>query len=176
MVFFATVVNRVHKRPPPVDVEGVANSLGLTVHYAWLDDGISGELVRLPSGDYQINVHADDPSTRQRFTIANEIGYYVYHRDLSDKGIDDNRAYRSTGEGRFHNRNIGPAQETQANRFAATLLMPNNMVADLRAAGFDRRGTAENSGFRNMPWQFDWASPIPNSLVGATGPHFGPGG
>ena len=161
MVFFATVVNRAHKRPPPVDVEGVANSLGLTVHYAWLDDGISGELVRLPSGDYQINVHADDPSTRQRFTIAHEIGHYVYHRDLIDKGIDDNSAYRSTGEGRFHNRNIGPAQETQANRFAATLLMPNNMVADLRAAGFDRRGMAEKLGVSEHAMAIRLGEPYP---------------
>ena len=161
MVFFATVVNRAHKRPPPVDVEGVANSLGLTVHYAWLDDGISGELVRLPSGDYQINVHADDPSTRQRFTIAHEIGHYVYHRDLIDKGIDDNRAYRSTGEGRFHNRNIGPAQETQANRFAATLLMPNDMVADLRAAGFDRRGMAEKLGVSEHAMAIRLGEPYP---------------
>ena len=161
MVFFATVVNRAHKRPPPVDVEGVANSLGLTVHYAWLDDGISGELVRLPSGDYQINVHADDPSTRQRFTIAHEIGHYVYHRDLIDNGIDDNRAYRSTGEGHFHNRNIGPAQETQANRFAATLLMPNNMVADLRAAGFDRRGMAEKLGVSEHAMAIRLGEPYP---------------
>ncbi|MED5366824.1 MAG: ImmA/IrrE family metallo-endopeptidase, partial [Pseudomonadota bacterium] len=73
----------------------------------------------------------------------------------------DNRAYRSTGEGRFHNRNIGPAQETQANRFAATLLMPNNMVADLRAAGFDRRGMAEKLGVSEHAMAIRLGEPYP---------------
>ena len=71
MVFFATVVNRAHKRPPPVDVEGVAN------------------------------------------------------------------------------------------RFAATLLMPNNMVADLRAAGFDRRGMAEKLGVSEHAMAIRLGEPYP---------------
>jgi Zn-dependent peptidase ImmA (M78 family) len=115
----------------PVDVEGLAAELGVRVHRAWLSDGISGELVCSQSGKYQINVNASDAYTRQRFTISHELGHYVYHRHLIGEGIDDDRAYRSTDAGRYHNTNIGPKQETQANKFAAGLLMPDHLLYEL---------------------------------------------
>ena len=134
-----TVIDAIKRaqRSAPVDVEGLAKDLGVRVNVAWLDGDVSGELVR--HGDrYEINVNATHAPTRQRFTIAHELGHYIYHRDLIGDGIDDDRAYRSTSVGRYHNTRIGPMQETEANRFAANLLMPYHLLDRLRAEGLGR--------------------------------------
>ncbi|RDD63201.1 ImmA/IrrE family metallo-endopeptidase [Ferruginivarius sediminum] len=60
--------------------------------------------------------------------MAHELGHFLYHAHLISDGVDDNRAYRSAPEGRFYNRSIGKAEETEANRFAAGLLMPRDLV------------------------------------------------
>ncbi|WP_420411289.1 ImmA/IrrE family metallo-endopeptidase [Roseibium sp.] len=123
------------QRQYPVDVIGLCRDLGISVHEAYLADDVSGELVPIAGGHYQINVNASHPKTRQRFTIAHELGHFVHHRNLIGAGIDDDRAYRSTNAGRYHNTMIGPAQETQANRFAANLLMPQHLIDRLQQEG-----------------------------------------
>lgn len=111
----------------PVDLKGLANSLGVEVRHVYLDDDISG-MIEHKNERYVISVNALDACYRQRFTIAHELGHFMNHRHLMQDGIDDNRAYRSTSSGRYHNTEIGPAEETQANRFAAALLMPAKAV------------------------------------------------
>ncbi len=129
---------RAHMEAAPVDVEAAAKSLGIEVDYAFLDPEISGQIEALPNGAYRITVNAGDAETRQRFTLAHELGHYLYHRTLIGSGVDDDRAYRSTAKGIYHNTRIGPKQETEANRFAANLLMPNHLIADLRERGVRR--------------------------------------
>ncbi|MCO5092637.1 ImmA/IrrE family metallo-endopeptidase [Bosea sp. (in: a-proteobacteria)] len=120
----------------PVDVEGLALTLGLPVREAYLGDDTAGMLEKVsdgffnktPSG-YQIVVNADQPETRKRFTIAHEIGHFLYHRHLIGNGVGDSKAFRSTDKQRYFNTAIGPKQETEANQFAATVLMPKSLVA-----------------------------------------------
>lgn len=111
----------------PVDVHGLPERLGINFRVANLADGISGMLEKDRDG-YLISVNAADPLTRQRFTLAHEIGHYMLHRNLIGDGLDDDRAYRSAQIGKYHNTFIGPAEETEANKFAANLLMPKKMV------------------------------------------------
>ena len=119
----------------PVDVEGAARALGIEVRHAFLEREISGQIERLPGGRYRITVNALDASTRRRFTVAHELGHFIYHRPLIGDGVDDDRAYRSTSAGKYHNTRIGPKQETEANRFAANLLMPKHLIEQLKARG-----------------------------------------
>ena len=119
----------------PVDLDQLCRELNITVHEAWLDDDVSGELVPLQDGTYQINVNANHGWYRKRFTIAHELGHYFHHRDLIGTGIDDDRAYRSTSVGRYHNTRIGPREETEANKFAANLLMPKHLIQRLENEG-----------------------------------------
>lgn len=112
------------RRNVPVDVEGLAFALGVPVHYSDLPDHISGMIEPHPLGGFQIFVNRKHPTTRQRFTIAHELGHYINHANLIGSGVGDDRAYRSADTGRYKNTVIGPKQETEANRFAATLLMP----------------------------------------------------
>ncbi len=131
------------QRSAPVNVEGLASELGVRVNHSFLEAGISGELVRVSGDHFEINVNGLDPVTRRRFTIAHELGHYIYHRDLVGDGLDDDRAYRSTSTGRYFNTRIGPKQETEANQFAASLLMPKHLVDELKSAGLQRADMAK---------------------------------
>ena len=111
----------------PVPVEGIPQKLGIGFNTAYLSQEISGMLERLESG-FVITVNALDPLTRRRFTLAHELGHYMLHRHLIGDGLDDDRMYRSTDKGKYHNTLIGPRQETEANRFAANLLMPKSLI------------------------------------------------
>lgn len=124
------IINR-YRKSAPVDVEALASSLSVPVHYAFLSSEISGMIERFGAG-YRITVNAIDPITRKRFTIAHELGHYMLHRSLIGDGVDDDRAYRSTALGKYHNTAIGPRQETEANKFAANLLMPYHLINRLQ--------------------------------------------
>lgn len=119
---------RPYMTEPIVDVEGAIRSFGILLKMdAILHPEIVGQIERRGSG-YVISVQGNDHPNRKRFTAAHELGHYIFHRDLLDEGIDDNRMYRSTNVGKFYNRSIKPWHETEANRFAASFLMPENLV------------------------------------------------
>lgn len=120
------------RRQVPVNVELLAKSLGIEVNYMNLDAETSGMIERTPNNRFRIVVNGNHPHTRQRFTIAHELGHYFNHRHLIGDGILDDRAYRSAASGRYTNTAIGRRQETEANQFAATLLMPIDPINKLR--------------------------------------------
>src|SRR3954466_13405647 len=115
----------------PVDVDQLAGKLGIKVNYKHFPREVAGELVRVGDDEYEVNISNTDPRTRQRFTLAHELGHYVYHRHLIGDGVNDDRAYRTTTRAEHYNPRIGPKQETEANRFAASLLMPWPLVLHL---------------------------------------------
>lgn len=115
----------------PVPVQTLPALLGIKLRPAFLGNDVSGMLEK--AGDsFLLTVNALDPNTRQRFTIAHELGHYMLHRHLVGDGVDDDRAYRSTEVGKYHNTLIGPKEETEANKFAANLLMPRNAITKER--------------------------------------------
>jgi Zn-dependent peptidase ImmA (M78 family) len=128
---------------PPTNVEAIIRALGVELDKrAPLDQGIAGELIHFGDGDYKITANADDHYYRQRFTLAHELGHYMLHSHLIGDGVDDNKAYRSTAEGKFFNKRIGRTEESQANQFAARLLMPKSKVVELAVSGTDIRTLA----------------------------------
>jgi len=111
----------------PVPVKSLPARLGIKLRAAFLGSGISGMLEK--SGDsFLLTVNATDSDTRQRFTLAHELGHYMLHRHLVGDGLDDDMAYRSTEVGKYHNTLIGPKEEREANKFAANLLMPRDAI------------------------------------------------
>ena len=107
----------------PVSLMEMALALGLTVDMtAHLPPGISGQItrVRRSAGDrYHIDVNDVDGPARRRFTLAHEIAHFLLHREYLDDALTDDRMYRSR---------LGAHMERQANRLAAQLLMPGNLV------------------------------------------------
>jgi Zn-dependent peptidase ImmA (M78 family) len=100
-----------------------------------VENKVSG-MIECRGGDqYVITVNAKDNERRQRFTLAHEIGHFIYHRSRIGDGLDDDRLYRSTDVGKYHNTDIGPRQEAEANEFAATVLMPWGLIAEMQDQG-----------------------------------------
>ncbi len=86
-----------HSRKPPVNVEAIIIGLGVELDKkAELKNGISGEIALLPGERYRISANKADHYFRQRFTLAHELGHYLYHRHLIGDGVDDDKLYRST--------------------------------------------------------------------------------
>ncbi|HLU91942.1 MAG TPA: ImmA/IrrE family metallo-endopeptidase [Pedomonas sp.] len=113
-----------HMKSLPVDVAACAQAVGLPIYAIDLPRGVSGMLVRHDpkAGDsgYVCYVDSSEPSVRQRFTAAHELGHFVLHRHLLGDTHKDNYLLRAEG---FTGR-----QETQANTFAADLLMPRDLI------------------------------------------------
>jgi Zn-dependent peptidase ImmA (M78 family) len=119
---------------PPVNVQAIIAETG--VRYAELpkQDSISG-LIEAYGAGFRIVVNSNHSLVRRRFTAAHELGHYVYHRDLIGDGIIDDAAYRSDKIGQYGNTKILREHETQANRFAAIILMPTFLLDKLQGEG-----------------------------------------
>ena len=110
---------------PPVNVLLLAKSLNYNVYQAsFKNENISGGITFNTDGNGgKIYVNHNDSPFRQRFTIAHEIGHAVLHSENYKKnGILEQIDMFRTGK------EAGNELELEANEFAATLLMPENLV------------------------------------------------
>lgn len=105
---------------PAVDVLACARAVGLEVYALDLPRGVSGMLKRVDGDTFVCYVDSSEPSVRQRFTAAHELGHYVLHRESIGATHTDNYRLRAEGMTNW--------QETQANQFAADLLMPFDLI------------------------------------------------
>lgn len=131
-IFLSDILQEFHKEAP-ISVVAIANKLGIKVYRTRdFDDRISGLIQKDEhhggKSGYAIYTNARHPVTRRRFTIAHEIGHFVLHRELIGDGITDDGLYRSRLRGGF---------ESAANRFAANLLMPKELVWEFIEQGVD---------------------------------------
>jgi len=109
----------------PVPVEEIASRLGVVIHWQRFGaDDVSGLLLREPGQAAVIGVNADNAKSRQRFTIAHELGHYLLHegkRLVLDRSVRVN--FRDSASSLATD-----VEEMQANAFAAGLLMPADAV------------------------------------------------
>lgn len=106
----------------PVKLGSLARDLGVAgIRVSSMGTGVSGQIMR-EGGDYFIRVNRNEARERQRFTIAHELAHFLLHKEIIDSspdGITDNVLYRSGA----------PEQiEYQANRLAADLVMPMDLI------------------------------------------------
>lgn len=127
---------KIYSERAPVDVRSLARSIGVRIVEARLPENISGAIRSLNSEntEYEILVNSNHAEVRKRFTIAHEIGHYLFHRDLLGRGVGDTRAYRAEGTD-YPNPHITWREERQANTFAANVLMPDALVSQYRRLG-----------------------------------------
>lgn len=112
----------------PIPVERIAEQLGLAVERADLGPEVSGLLV-VKEQHGIIGVNVQHSTTRQRFTIAHEIGHFLMHRDRMPVFID--RQFLTAYLASFRNARSATGEdhrEREANAFAASLLMPKALV------------------------------------------------
>ncbi len=116
----------------PVPVEKLARMKDCRVIKSDLKE-VSGVLVRSADGAV-IGVNAKHPPTRQRFTIAHELGHLLLH---DGDAVHYDKDYRVSlrSEASSAGTNI---EEIEANFFAASLLMPDKFLrVDPRAIEMD---------------------------------------
>ena len=100
---------------PPIPVEKIAELFSIKViPYPNFPDNISGTIIN-QNGRMIIGVNSNHPPSRQRFTIAHELGHFLLGHELGDKIIDD-VFDRPTDK------------EKEANEFAAELLAPKDLL------------------------------------------------
>lgn len=110
----------------PVDVNGLARRLGIVVRTMHLDNNQSGFIRKEIHGGFTIGLNRGDGEKRQRFTLAHELGHYFLHSDLLEPGGEHfDRLYTGHNDSGV----LSPSDESQANRFAAELLMPKAHVS-----------------------------------------------
>jgi Zn-dependent peptidase ImmA (M78 family) len=125
-------------------VESLSAALGIPIERVAMDKSISGKITNLSDNQFKIIVNSKHSKTRQRFTIAHELGHAVLHNHLIGDGVTDNFAYRAV-EATPHP-NIGASEETEANKFAANLLMPAEAIIELQNRGLKSKEMAEALG------------------------------
>ncbi|MBC8064841.1 MAG: ImmA/IrrE family metallo-endopeptidase, partial [Chlorobia bacterium] len=117
------------------DLERVAKHLGLSVQPAALGDNVSGLLV-VENGRGMIGFSDEHPITRQRFTIAHEIGHFVMH--LSNGSLFIDRDFSAVYRRDKKSETGEQLREIEANSFAAALLMPESLVKlEMSSLNFD---------------------------------------
>lgn len=112
----------------PVDPVAIARAAGLRVLEAELKENTLGALVKQPGQDPTILLNEADSKNRRRFTCAHELGHFVRRSEEADEytRVDLRSSLSATGE---------HPEEVYANEFAACLLMPEDEVKSLCAAG-----------------------------------------
>lgn len=124
----ARVLRKCKVSTAPVNILKVAHALGARVAFEPFGEELSGMLVR-KDDQVIIGVNSRHPQTRQRFTIAHELG----HWQLGHEGelfLDKTLRSRSVS---IKKRDPRAAQgtdrdEIQANAFAAAILMPESLL------------------------------------------------
>ena len=117
---------------PPIDVEIVAEFVGATIKREQFDGELSGALYRFDEGSV-IGVNSEHHENRQRFTIAHEVGHLVLHEDpvFVDRSyaappVRNRPSYLRDAKSSHA---VDP-KEIEANKFAAALLMPADMIRE----------------------------------------------
>ena len=125
------------RRKAPVKMIKLAKKLGLRVFEATIPMRAGAPMAgALRTGDpvyegkdgYWIECHKHDSETRKRFTVAHEIGHYLFHKHMMTEDIEDNALYHS---------DLPISEEVEANKFAAWLLMPDELIAEYLEQGLD---------------------------------------
>jgi transcriptional regulator with XRE-family HTH domain len=113
---------------PPVRVDDLVTGCGVRI-LPWHFENIDGLVVELQGGAV-IWVQENQPITRQRFTLAHELGHHLlHHSDRFHVDLGGELAPAATGEHPGYDWRA----ERAANEFAANLLMPARMVRQAAA-------------------------------------------
>lgn len=109
----------------PVELEVVLENQGVSLTSAPAEEQISGFLLRRAGEVPVIGVNSALPRVRQRFIIAHELGHLLLH---NKSGLHVDRSLvRLYG---YAKSDVVDEDEVEANRFAAELLIPEDLIRD----------------------------------------------
>jgi Zn-dependent peptidase ImmA (M78 family) len=111
---------------PAVSIEKIARGLGVEVIPYEMGNEISGILV-INSGKGSIGFNPSQSRVRQRFTIAHELGHFMLHRNTQKELFVDKDFIVKFRSKKTYSR-AEMLHESEANAFAAALLMPKDFI------------------------------------------------
>lgn len=106
----------------PVDPVKIAKTYDILVYEGNLNNKIAGAIRYYKDEDkFEILVNKNDPRTKQRFTIAEELGYYILHeKKLKDDEIHINLIDKEIDE-----------EEKEVEYFAGALLINKTLLENV---------------------------------------------
>lgn len=131
-----------------INVEQIATKLGIELMLYDFGDDVSGVLLR--DGDKaKIGYSTHTGPLRQRFTIAHELGHYILNHQRQGVFVDTPEKYFTLF--RDNNSSTGEDfQEREANAFAASLLMPRDLLLEA-ATTIYQTGITRNEDYDIIP-------------------------
>jgi Zn-dependent peptidase ImmA (M78 family) len=116
---------------PPIPVKEIAEGEGIAVRFQPFHGETDVSAVLKRDGDSAvIGVNSAHSAKRQRFSIAHELGHFFLHPGES-LFVDFGERLNRSATVKFRNAVSSQAtdsDEIEANRFAATLLMPSTLI------------------------------------------------
>ena len=108
----------------PIKVEQIIQDHNITLSEEDLPDDVSGVLDTRKNPIILIN--QKDQQTRKRFTMAHELGHFLFHARQPSVYMDTKTYFRNSlsSEGKYND-------EKQANRFASELLIPTHILLNI---------------------------------------------
>jgi len=104
----------------------------LHIHFVELEDKDVSGVILYKDNEFTILVNIAKPITRQHFTLAHELGHYFLHQDTvrQEQGIVDTDDMIEGLSAQYWLDNPGQVGmlEIEANSFAASLIMPEDLV------------------------------------------------
>lgn len=150
------ILNRFSIVKPPVPVKDIAQKLGLRVLPFDFDDDVSGILV-IKSGQGTIGYNPKNIKQRRRFTIAHELGHFLLHNNAVDEVfIDKDFIVKYRSDKQYTQAEV--KQEQAANSFAASLLMPKELIR-IEVKRELYRGLSETQFIEKLAKTFDVSVP-----------------
>lgn len=106
----------------PVDPVKIAKTYDIEVYEGKLDNKIAGAIRYYKDKDtFEILVNKNDPKTKQRFTIAEELGFYILYKEkIKSEEIHINLIDKEVDE-----------EEKEVEYFAGALLINKNLLENV---------------------------------------------
>lgn len=121
------VLNECQITQRPVALDQIADHYGITQIQLTASGDIFGAIVR-QNGMVMIAINPDQHPNRQRFTTAHELAHYFLHyADGSEQIEHVDTDFRVSWRNNVSSQGVD-WNEIEANRFAASLLMPEYML------------------------------------------------
>lgn len=112
-----------------IDLYRLASQNGIKIEEEAFDDKLSGLLVK-KKNEYIIGVNRHHSETRKRFTIAHELAHFFLHKDNLHYDYSTNKEEETMPLVYMRADGVISSDETEANHFAAELLMPEELLLE----------------------------------------------
>jgi len=145
---FKNRINEIASNSKKIDVVKLAKDLGIKVFLAENGKDFNAEIVYDDKlGEFEIFVNAKHPYTRQRFSIAHELGHFILHRDLIMSQKKVSRAQKDTKNYQI---------EKAADKMAEEILMPEILVEEVALEfGLDKSNEITSDLISQIANKFD---------------------